>query len=149
MGIYSVKGFQNKKKKCVECFSPRANVNTIEVKAGDLDGNEALQYEAEGHLGPHLDDLAEGDLGGNGDQRPILDNDWEGFDAEQVKSERLRTVVCKKGPMIRQEVKLWRIHRTSHAHKPKHNLRPADSFIKSPPHSLCDPEAKSGWILID
>ena len=79
-------------------------MEALDVKAGDLDGNEALQYEAEGHLGPHLDDLAEGDLGGNGDQGPILDNDGERLDAEQVKSERLRTVVCKKGPMTGQKV---------------------------------------------
>ena len=106
MGIYSAKWFRNKKQKCVECFSPRANVNTIKVKAGDLDGDEALQHEAEGHHGPHLQDLVEGDLGGDGDQRPILDNDWEGLDTEQVKSERLRTVVCKKDPTRRHKTKL-------------------------------------------
>ena len=54
---FYVKWFQ-KKNLFVECFSPRANVNTIKVKAGDLDGNEAFQYEAEGHHGPHLHDLA-------------------------------------------------------------------------------------------
>ena len=97
----------------MECFSPRANVDTIKFKAGDLYGDEALQHKVEGDHGPDLHDLVEGDLGGDGDQRPILDNDGERVNAEQVKSERLRTATCKKDPMKREKEQLWEIHRTS------------------------------------
>ena len=77
------------------CVSPRANTGVhpqvTEVKARDWEGDEALHYDVEGHLGPDVYHLLKSDLGSDCDQTSRLDQDWKWVNAEQVKGEWLRT----------------------------------------------------------
>ena len=76
--------------------SPRANCEAVNAEARYLDGNDSLEDQVEGDLGPHGDLLAQGDLDGDAEHCPVLNEDWERFDADHVKSEGLSAAICNK-----------------------------------------------------
>ena len=79
------------------CVSLRANAGVhpqvTEVKARDWEGDEALHYDVEGHLGPDVYHLPKSDLGSDCDQSPSLNPDWKRGNAKQVQSEWLRAAI--------------------------------------------------------
>ena len=76
-------------------FLPGADVKSLDLQAGDLDGDDALQGELQGHRGSSCHHLVEGDLGGNGDGGAVGDNDGEGLHAEVVDGHGLGAAVAE------------------------------------------------------
>ena len=73
--------------------SPGAKFHILEFKAGDLDGEDALQHQVERHRGALRQRLIEGDLEGEVDAGAVLGQDGERFHADVVDGYRLRTSV--------------------------------------------------------
>ena len=73
--------------------SPGAKAQTLDVEAGDLDGDDALQHQVERHGSTLRQGLVEGDLDGEGDAGAVLDQDGERLHADVVNGGRLRTPI--------------------------------------------------------
>ena len=74
-------------------FSPGANVKSLNLKAGDLDGDDALQHQVQGDGGTLRQGLVEGDLDCQGDAGAVLDQDGERLHADVIDGGRLRAAV--------------------------------------------------------
>ena len=68
-------------------------MESLDVKARDLDGDDTFQDKVEVHLGSHGHLLVEGDLHLQGDGGAVLDQDWEGSNGDHVKGEWFRTAI--------------------------------------------------------
>ena len=73
--------------------SPGAQAQTLDVEAGDLDGDDALQHQVERHGSTSRQRLVEGDLDGEGDAGAVLDQDGERLHTDVVNGGRLRTPI--------------------------------------------------------
>ena len=71
------------------CYSPGAKAQAINVEAGNLDGDDALQHQVQGDGGTLRQGLVEGDLDGEGDAGAVLDQDGERLHADVVNGGRL------------------------------------------------------------
>ena len=77
----------------VSSNSPGAQAQTLDVEAGDLDGDDALQHQVERHGSTRRQGLVEGDLDGEGDAGAVLGHDGERLHADVVNGGRLRASV--------------------------------------------------------
>ena len=68
-------------------------MEALDVKAGDLDGDDALQDKVEVHLGSHGNLLVQGDLDLQGDTGTVLNQDWEWSNGDHVKREWFWTAI--------------------------------------------------------
>ena len=68
-------------------------MEALDVKAGYLDGDDALQHQVERHGGALRQRLIEGDLDGEGDAGTVLGQDGERLHADVVDGGRLRASV--------------------------------------------------------
>ena len=73
--------------------SPGAKAQTIDVEAGNLDGDDALQHQVERHGSTHRQGFVEGDLDGEGDTGAVLCQDGERLHADVVNGGRFRASV--------------------------------------------------------
>ena len=73
--------------------SPGAKAQTLDVEAGDLDGDDALQHHVERHGSTHRQGFVEGDLDGEGDTGAVLCQDGERLHADVVNGGRFRASV--------------------------------------------------------
>ena len=72
---------------------PGAQLHLSDVKARDLDGDEALEDHVDAEPRSDGQLLEQGDLGVEGDGGAGLDEDGEGLDADVVQCGRLRTSI--------------------------------------------------------
>ena len=79
--------------KLVLCNSPGTKAQAINVEAGNLDGDDALQHQVQGDGGTLRQGLVEGDLDCQGDAGAVLDQDGERLHADVVDGGRLRAAV--------------------------------------------------------
>ena len=75
------------------CYSPGAKAQAINVEAGNLDGDDALQHQVQGDGGTLRQGLVEGDLDCKGDAGAVLDQNGERLHADVVDGGRLRAAV--------------------------------------------------------
>ena len=75
------------------CYSPGTKAQAINVEAGNLDGDDALQHQVQGDGGTLRQGLVEGDLDCQGDAGAVLDQDGERLHADFVDGGRLRAAV--------------------------------------------------------
>ena len=71
-------------------------MKSLDLEAGDLDGDDALQDQVEVHLGSDGHLLLESDLDLQGDGGAVLDQDWEGGNGHHVKCDWFRAAICLK-----------------------------------------------------
>ena len=76
-------------------FSPRANVKSLNLKAGDLDGDDALEDQVEVNLAAHRHFLVQSDLDLKGDGGAVLDENRERSHRYHVEREWLRAAIWK------------------------------------------------------
>ena len=74
-------------------FSPGANVKSLNLKAGDLDGDDALEDQVEVHLGSHGHLLQQADLDLQGDAGTVLHQDGEWSNGHHIKCDWFGTSI--------------------------------------------------------
>ena len=77
-------------------FSPRANVKSLNLKAGDLDGDEALEDQVEVDHAAHRHFLVQSDLDLKGDGGAVLDENWERSHRHHVEGEWFRAAIWER-----------------------------------------------------
>ena len=88
-------------------------MKSLDLEAGDLDGDDALQDQVEVHLGSDGHLLLESDLDLQGDGGAVLDQDWEGGNGHHVKCDWFRAAICLKQKNL-SHLKLVDAHRKIH-----------------------------------
>ena len=73
---------------------PGSNVETLNLQAGDLDGDDALEDKVEVDGGSRGNLLQQGDLHLQGDRGAVLHQDREGSHFKHVKGDRFGAAVC-------------------------------------------------------
>ena len=71
-------------------------MKSLNLKAGDLDGDEALEDQVEVDHAAHRHFLVESDLDLKGDGGAVLDENWERSHRHHVEGEWFRAAIWKK-----------------------------------------------------